>query len=270
MIDQKTISVVEERVAQELEDRRGVFAREVSQIKERMNAKGALYSGATVGSITAAVGNEFRVRASLIWYAFARALDAQGIRLSQETVMDVKRRLETMLASESGDLAKYCEELRGIARGPVHAKSAEELRRSAAVRICNEIDYTALRQSTSSQRESGVVNIYQSYGIVQTGDRSSASININIGSEEIHEIEKALESVKQALEESRSLSPDRRSETLELVSDVTNEIKRPKPNSLRIRGALQAIASTVQTMAAASEAYQLLKGAASMLGLHLP
>jgi hypothetical protein len=269
MIDAKTISVVEQRVTQDLEDRREVFAREVAQIKEKMNAMGSFYSGATVRLILDAIANEYRVRSSLIWHAFARALDAKGIVLSQETVTDVKKRLASMLYIQSPDLPKHHQELPGIAKGRV-GKSAEELQTAAIVRICTEIDYAALKQSTSSESESGVVNIYQSYGIVQTGDGSSASLNIALGSEEVHEIEKALESVKQALEQSPSLSSDRRSQALELVSDVTNEIKRQKPNAFRIRGALQGIASTIQTMAAAPQAYQLLKGAAALLGLQLP
>jgi hypothetical protein len=72
MMDSKVLSAVKKRVAQDLEDRRNVFSREVAQIWESANAKGRLHSSTTVLLTLDAIGNELRVRASLIWQAFAQ------------------------------------------------------------------------------------------------------------------------------------------------------------------------------------------------------
>lgn len=270
MIDPDVLSVVEKRVAQDLEDRRDVFEREVAEIKEKMNALGAFYSSATVTHILDAIGNEFRVRASLIWHALARALDAKGILLTEKLSSEIKGRLGDMLDTGSPDLPKYHQELAGIARGPVVGKSVVHLRKAALERVFTEIQYAVLKQSARTETDSGVVNIYQSYGIVQTGARSSASLTVKLGTEELREIQKALESVKQVLEECSSLSSDEHNQALELVSDAEKEIIRDQPNRFRICGALQGLATTIRTIAAAPQAYEVLKGAAALLGLQLP
>jgi len=270
MIDPDVLSVVEKRVAQDLEDRRGMFEREVAQIKERMAARNAFYSSATVRCILDAIGNEFRVRVSLIWHAFARALDAKGILLTDNLSSEVKERLGGMLDKESHDLPKDHQELAGITRGPVPGKSLAQLKAAALDRIFTEIEYAVLKQSARTETDSRVVNIYQSYGIVQSGAGSSASLTVKLASEELREIQKAIESVKQVIQESSSLRSDERDQALELVSDVEKETNRDQPNRFRICGALQGLATTVRTIAAAPQAYEVLKGAAALLGLQLP
>ena len=127
-----------------------------------------------------------------------------------------------------------------------------------------------LRHSAPSEPNTSVVNIYQSYGIVQTGSGALASLTIQFGTEERREVELALEAVQQAIDQAASLRPGERDQALELVSDVKRELQRDQPNRLRIRGALQGLATVIQTLAAAPQAYQLLKGAAALLGLQLP
>ena len=95
-------------------------------------------------------------------------------------------------------------------------------------------------------------------------------MTIKLGGEEHREIETALKAIEQALEQAASLSAIERRQSLELVSDVKNELQREEPNRFRIRGALEGLATTIQTISAAPQAYQLLKGAAALLGLQLP
>ncbi len=269
MLDPNIVSVARSRVAQDLEDRREAFEREVGQLWEEMNAKGALRSGSTVRLTTDAVGNELRIRSSLIWHAFARAIDGKRLILNEAVASEVKSYISDMVQEHSPDLPEYYQRLKNLVSGSPPHKSIADLRKVALDRIYTEIDYAVLRHSESTEAAPGIVNIYQSYGIVQTGAGSSATFEITIGAEERLELEKALAAVKQAFGET-SIGEPQRNETLELVSDVETEIKRNKPNASRIRGALQGIATSIQTMAAARQAYQLLKGAASLLGLQLP
>jgi len=270
MLDTNVVSVVENRVTQDLEDRREAFERELVQLWEGMNARGTLRSGATVKLTLDAIGNEFRVRSSLIWHAFARAIDAKRIVLSETIGSEVKNRISDLLERHSYDLPKHYQKLKDLMSGSFPPKSISELSRAGLDRIYTEIDYATLKHSEPSQPSPSIVNIYQSYGIVQTGASASASFEIKIGTEERIEIDKALHAVKQVFQQTNLISESKRKETLELVSDVENEIRREKPNVSRIRGALQGLATSIQTIAAASQAYQLLKGAASLFGLQLP
>jgi hypothetical protein len=270
MIDPTVLSVVEKRVTQDIENRLRSFAQEVGQIKRKLQLNGMSNSRGVTKCIQEAIGNEFRVRTSLIWNALARGLDAKRITLSDDKSSELKQHIARMLDTGSGDLRKHYQKLAGIMKGAIPGKSLEELRAAALERVCTEIDYATLKQSEPAQQNVPAINIYQSFGIVQTGTGSSASLSISLGSEEISEIKKALEAVKQTIEKSTSLASDERNQIFELVSDIETEIHRDRPNKLKIRGALQGIAMTIQTIAAAPEAYQLLKGAASLMGLQLP
>jgi D-glycero-beta-D-manno-heptose 1-phosphate adenylyltransferase len=115
-----------------------------------------------------------------------------------------------------------------------------------------------------------VVNVYQSQGIVQTGAGALAALTIKQDGEGRREIERALEAVERTLEQAGSLGSAERNEALELVSDVKNELQRDNPNGSRIRGALQGLGTVIQTVALTPEVYQLLKGAAALLGIQLP
>ena len=55
-----------------------------------------------------------------------------------------------------------------------------------------------------------------------------------------------------------------------MLDDVKNELQRNEPNQFRIRGAIEVLANVVQTVVATPQVYQLLKGAAALLGLQLP
>ena len=48
------------------------------------------------------------------------------------------------------------------------------------------------------------------------------------------------------------------------------ELAKPSPNALRVRSALTGIATTIQTLGSAAAAYALVKGALSLLGVHIP
>jgi hypothetical protein len=270
MLDSESLLVVENRVVQDLEDRRSAFDREVGQLWENMSAKGMLLSTMTVAQTLESIGNEFRVRVSLIWHAFARAFDAKKIVISEKVASEVKQRLADLLEQCSADLPAQYKKAVELMQAAGSFKSLQELRTAALERIATEIDYAVLKHSASADHTASVFNIYQSYGIVQTGAGASASLAINLGGEERREIETALKAIEQALDQASSLSSVERSQSLELVSDIQRELQRKEPNRFRIRGAMEGLATTIQTISATPQAYQLLKGAAALLGLQLP
>lgn len=266
MIPQDIITVVERRIKQDFEDRSETFGKEISNIWEKLSSRGLLSSGMTVTQTEEAVGNEFRVRASLAWQALARGLNSKNISLTDSLAVEAKRYVANVVNTHSSDLLRHLHKVANFIPGATSIKSISELRNAAVDRINTEIDYTTLGQSQSSDPNPIIIN----YGIYQTGQSSSATYSISLPKEDLHEIEKAINATREAIEQAVNLKSEERDQALELIADVEHEIKRDKPNSLKIRGALQGLAITVQTISAAPQAYQLLKGAAALLGLQLP
>jgi hypothetical protein len=271
MISPDVLSVVERRAVESLDDRRAAFAYEINQLWGKQSANGVLQSGSTISQTLDAIGNEFRVRAQLIWHAFAQAFDAAKMKISETVALELKQRLSDLLDNGSSDLSANYERTDQIMPGvAAKLKSLDELRSAAVERVSTDIDYAVLKHSVADDSGQGFVKIYQSVGIIQTGAGASASLSIRLGGEERREIETAIEAVREALEQSASLSPAERTQSLDLVSDVKKELQAEQPNRYRIRGALAALATTIQTLSAVPQAYRLLKGAAALVGLDLP
>lgn len=151
MIDSEVLAVVEKRVTQDLEDRRNAFAHEVAQLWANMSTRGVLHSGMTVAQTLDAIGNEFRIRVSLIWHAFARAFDAKKIVFSETLASEVKQRLAALLDQCSADLPVQYEKAIQLMQGAASFKSLQELRTAALERIATEIDYAVLKHSASAE-----------------------------------------------------------------------------------------------------------------------
>jgi predicted methyltransferase MtxX (methanogen marker protein 4) len=97
MMNPEVLSVVEKRVVQDIEDRHKALSHELAQLWANMSARGVLQSSMTVMQSLDAIGNEFRVRVSLVWNALARALDAKRIVLTETLTSEVKERLADLL-----------------------------------------------------------------------------------------------------------------------------------------------------------------------------
>ena len=162
----EVLSVVEKRVVQDIEDRHKALSHELAQLWANMSARGVLQSSMTVMQSLDAIGNEFRVRFSLVWNALARALDAKRIVLTETLTSEVKERLADLLDKHSTDLAEHYQKTVQLMPGLSSLKSLQELRTAALERIATEIDYATLKHSAPAESTPSVVNIYQSYGVV--------------------------------------------------------------------------------------------------------
>ena len=106
MISQDILSVVETRAEHDLEDRHRTVASEAARIKESMVARGTLYSSMTIHQLVDLVGNEYRVRTTLIWHALVRALSQAGVRVTESVAAELKNHLEGLLDAHSDDLPR--------------------------------------------------------------------------------------------------------------------------------------------------------------------
>ena len=259
------------RSALELEDQRDAVGREVRRITEDAASRGALHSSGRVVMVRDVLARETRVRAALVWNTCARGLGVAGVPLSMDLASEIKALVREVVRDGSEDLVEHLSKAnQGIQlSGPL--TDVEALFSAAFERIDSEVDFAVLgARGTSEGSGSATINIYQSQGIVQTGAGSSANLTIQLHAEEKEQISVALTAIVDAIEQDLSLGPQERSQALEVARDAQSEVQQDSPNRLRLRGALSGLASTVQTLASAPQAYQLLKGAAALLGLQLP
>jgi len=221
MISSQVFSLIERRAAQELEDRRGVFAREVNEVASNAAMHGALSSTKVKGRIVGIIENELRTRASKIWLVFKLAIESAQIILTEEIASEIKQRLSAILDQHSGDLTnQYKTTEQSMPRAAHPLKAFAQLRSAALERVATEIDFAALKGGARSEPTPGIINIVNNSGVVQTGAGSSASF-VKIDAPQRKQVEMTLSVVEKAIQQAASLGEVDRKQVSELIADVT-------------------------------------------------
>jgi uncharacterized protein YdeI (YjbR/CyaY-like superfamily) len=236
-----------------------------------MAANGLLRSGAHVRRVAELIEREYEIRAILIWQILSRVISGQPSPIAAAEVQQIKEIVEAQLDANSHDIKSMYEAVSSTTPRPGVMPPREGYRTRALEKVRSEIDISLLvaRRSTVASSGSTTVNIYQPYGIVQTGAGSNAQL-ICTDSSEVKELLRALDAIERDVAITSELDPQNKSQILEIIVDTRNEISKSAPNIHRVRGTLMAIATTVQTLGSASSAYQLFKGAAALFGVNLP
>jgi hypothetical protein len=267
LLDQHLRDLAAQRIRLDLLERQDVLTSQIRTIKAEMSERGALLSGMTIARVTDAVRAEARIRAELAWQTVAQVISSRALSIDPSLVDEVKDFVEAQLRAGSPDLEIQLTSAGDLLGRP--SASAEPFVASAVERIHSEIDL-ALAASRDRQQQSGstTINIYQPFGIIQTGDHAQASFSVSI--DDRHAISDALNVVRRALAEAPDLADTIRQESLQVVDETTTELAKPAPNGLKLRAGMSAVATTIQTLGSAGAAYQVLKGAAALVGLQLP
>jgi hypothetical protein len=259
------------RISLELSERKRAFANEIGRIKSGMSDQGMLFSSVTQQQVSVAIGQEYEVRALLAWQILSRVLSARPIGIDEQLAAQVKAHITEQLDLASRDLALEYETTATMMRGITAMEGLGELRERALARVGSEVDITLLsREAPSSGGAPATINIYQQFGIVQTGHGSTATFEQTFGPAQRQQLSQALTAVEAMLAHPSDLSIHQANDVREVIADVMTEVQKPSPNVARLRGALISIATTIQTLGSASAAYALLKAAAAQIGVHLP
>lgn len=91
-----------------------------------------------------------------------------------------------------------------------------------------------------------------------------------VGSEAREALLHALDLVQQSLASGEEPASYSKEEVLDLVKEGQTELEKAKPNGIRLRAILTAVATTIQTVGSLQPAYQALKTALLPLGILLP
>jgi hypothetical protein len=128
---------------------------------------------------------------------------------------------------------------------------------------------SARKTMTNENQTAHNYNFYGAIGAVQTGGNAVSNISQSISADEKERLKQALREVLAELVASNAAA-DTREELEQVINDSVSELGQPKPNGLKLTSLLNAVGQTIQTLSAAPQAYQLLKGAVLPLGIVLP
>jgi len=273
VLPQQVADTARRAVAIAMQDRRDAFPRAYADIIDEVNKRGMLMSGRTVVLVRELMETEYQVRAQLAWQAWLRALSTQQSVVTTDLRAFLLTEIEHALEADSQDLPEKMAEVQRIS-GQVSGTNPQQFlitaRSRALEKVASEIDYAILEATSKYARgpEAATFNFYGTVGVVQTGPGATASVSIT--AEQRHTILNALDALSRAVAKSPELELAQRAQLAELIEDASGEAKKESPNGLKLRGVLTGIGTAIMTLGSTREAYNLLKGAAALIGLHLP
>ena len=280
MLDQEVLKVANDRIGLEIGEQNTRLSDEISKYKAQMEGRGVLRGGAAVVGIRKLCADAIKNRALLVWQILHRSITTTGISYSSDLEEDLKQVVASHIPVTLSDI-KGCFE-RNIEmltpEGPLRDESMDELdttRIQALEKVSTEINLFVLslkRRAEISDKESAgtVINIYSPTGAIQTGPHSVAYVSQTLDSEARNKVLHALEEVQSIINNVEDLPEYPKDEILDLVLEGKSEIEKDKPNMTKLRSHLSIIGASIQMVASAKPAYEVLKGALAYLGISLP
>lgn len=278
MLDGRITDLAQRTIEVALEERWTPLSHQTLDITSKAIMHGAYRGSRMLLQIIELYKAELDIQASMAWGHLQRVMASAGVGGMETLADDLKAFMTKTIDGISATLLKHINNsspFRSKTTGIIDAvKPLEEAKAHALRKVDCEIDlYVAkLEQSARQTQESGgtKVAIYGGQvGIVQTGDFSTASLIVTLDDTAKREIVAALDKVEEALREIRE-TPFNKEEVLREVQECKAEADKPKPNVTRMKGALLAVANSIQTVAALKPAYETLKGALALVGITLP
>jgi hypothetical protein len=272
MLSADVTDLARRRVAIEFRERQGMLEDEIHRIRGEMAARGTLTSGLTVNRIHKVLAHEYNIRASVAWQVLARALSARGDVIDAGCAEGLKAEVRFHLITGCEDVQRHYAQTNEIVNiGFNGTEPSDEHRERVLEKIESEIDFAVLEATRASEAggEDVRMHFYAPVGVVQTGPGSIAAAKITFGDSERQDVLRALDGAAEALDRV-AVATSSVAEAVELIADAREEAGKDSPNISRLRATLSSVASTVQTLGSAPEAYQLLKTAATHIGLYLP
>jgi len=270
MLNESLLALARTRIDLDLRDRHEFHMREFAQLKATYSARGALTSSFAQAALDQAIGREFEIRSLMVWQVLSRVLSGERLAAHVDLGSQLKSVVADYLQTACQDLEKDHVFVLGLIKGPGNMRSIDSWRGHAYDRVASEIDLSLLSAGRAEAAGSSIVNIYQPFGIIQTGPGSTATFSQLYGPSEREKLSAALDSAHEALKASHELAKADVDSVVEVINDAKSEVALEKPNLARLRGSLMAIATIVQALGSAAPAYQLLKSAAALIGVTLP
>jgi hypothetical protein len=122
------------------------------------------------------------------------------------------------------------------------------------------------RAAQAGTSNATTVHVYAPVGSIQTGAGSVANVNMSLDEGSKAKLVEALNSLLQAIPRSPELTAQTGAQLRELVEETVVEVKKQQPNNLKLRTTLSGIASTIQTVGAFKDVFEVVKSAVEAVG----
>ncbi|NQY73591.1 MAG: hypothetical protein HRT90_02395 [Candidatus Margulisbacteria bacterium] len=249
---------------------------EIQALHMKHSKMGALRSGDTLKEVIEICKSGVTKRLNLIWNTLHRNTTTIGINHSDSLENEINRFITQWSID---DIKKFISrETKFVKLGipeNMFVVRLDDHYQTELKRIRNEVSLFCLSlQEKENNLEKNAtpttVNIYQTNGLVQTGDNAVATMHIEINPEQKQEFQKILTEIKNQIVSLRNqLSFDTKG-VEELISESQNELLNPKPNFRKIKGFIIATGQLISTTASLKPAYTTLKNFLKPIGIDLP
>ena len=279
MIDREILKIAHDRIRIEISEHNKSLRIEIDRIKAEMAGRGVLCSGATIKLISDLCVDAVKTRAQLVWQTLFRFITTTGISYTEELSEELKGLVGQHLPEKLGDLRGYIKQAAEMAGSPKqkdrYGQELDIARKGALAKVGTEIDLFvhSLRKKINAEQDkktSTVFNIYSPVGSIQTGDNAIANVTQKIDTEIKYKLEKVLEEIGIALNQSEVELACPKGELIEVVQESQVELKKDKPNITRLRSLLTTVGMSIQVVSSFKPAYETLKQALTFIGISLP
>lgn len=277
MLETDVINCIRDTIAAELNPRNQHVRDAVRAAQNQLAARGLARSGQELHERARIGSDELAVRAAIIWTTIRRCHGAFAPAVSEQLGDDLRQQVAEHISAQTTvvlgyvDLQNLAQMFPANSRG--HIRDVLTIQRNELIaKFNNEVRFyvQAVRRSpeAANQGRGQTINIHGNVGALQTGDFAAAHIHLDLarGAEFV----RALEQLQAAISQSAEMTAEQRAESAEVVSDLITAASVPKPNGSKLAGLLSGLAVTVQTVASARGAWDLVRDAARLMGIPLP
>ena len=249
---------------------------DINDMKGRMSARGLLHSSITSKQIHDLCNREIETRAFIVWRSYQKVVFS-GLDTLTGLAEELRAKVNEYVSQETPKLIQEAQRINKlIGMGP--DQQVEQAKEHALKKVFAEIDLfvhtleNRIKEPAKSGAPGSVVQhiMNSTIGANQIGANLIANVNMTIGSQARTDILQALKLVKAAADSVESLPGCQKEEFVELVVEAETEVKKERPNRLKLGTALTGIATTIQTVGSMSAAYEVLKRALMFCGINLP
>lgn len=219
------------------------------------------------GMITSATRYEIESRARLIYKAATHVLERAHAQPTLSVAEEARAAVRELIERECAQLVATVREYFGEAmdeEARSFAIEADERAREYSAQV--ELFVAGLPRPDQPlvSRGSTSMTFNAPVGTIQTGDDATAYIHQAISPPEV------MAALEQITEHFRENESEESTEVVAVVEEVRGELLSPKPNRLKIAGAVTALGSIIQTVAALEPAYLTLKAFLRTIGIAVP
>jgi hypothetical protein len=271
MLDPKVKKIARQLIGAEFDARNTQLNDEIEAMQNKLGLQGFGMSDALTSEQAKLLARELQIRTQIAVGILIRVLAGIGIE-PLGLAADLKKELKYHLSKVDFEFQQILDKSAHLINFPARTDILSDARRIATQKANAEIDlFVASRFKAKAEDATSPQSIMNigTVGSIQFGAGSIANVVQNLDIEDKQNISKALDLIKDVLErESGRHLPNE--DLRELIADAESETTKAKPNMLRLRTTLSAIATTIQTTASLQGAYDLIKATLVTFGIALP